>query len=103
MIRRPPRSTLFPYTTLFRSTAGLYGHPEGAVEAAVRREGGGALADLVAELPKESQAQGRGRHGDREAAGAHRGLDPKRNRHNPRPLRSRGSDGYFERKLRGGD
>src|SRR5258705_1762709 len=22
MIRRPPRSTLFPYTTLFRSTAG---------------------------------------------------------------------------------
>src|SRR5438034_8075343 len=26
MIRRPPRSTLFPYTTLFRSIAGL--HPE---------------------------------------------------------------------------
>src|SRR5258708_12085048 len=24
MIRRPPRSTLFPYTTLFRSTAGQY-------------------------------------------------------------------------------
>src|SRR2546426_4492536 len=24
MIRRPPRSTLFPYTTLFRSVAGLY-------------------------------------------------------------------------------
>src|SRR5258708_18226456 len=24
MIRRPPRSTLFPYTTLFRSIAGLY-------------------------------------------------------------------------------
>src|SRR5260370_25473861 len=23
MIRRPPRSTLFPYTTLFRSTAGM--------------------------------------------------------------------------------
>src|SRR2546428_4658473 len=31
MIRRPPRSTLFPYTTLFRSTA-----------AATRRAGGGA-------------------------------------------------------------
>src|SRR3712207_8785992 len=28
MIRRPPRSTLFPYTTLFRST-GLW-HPSGA-------------------------------------------------------------------------
>src|SRR3712207_6850517 len=25
MIRRPPRSTLFPYTTLFRSTAGWPG------------------------------------------------------------------------------
>src|SRR2546422_1114204 len=25
MIRRPPRSTLFPYTTLFRSIAGLTG------------------------------------------------------------------------------
>src|SRR5260221_5073909 len=24
MIRRPPRSTLFPYTTLFRSAAGIY-------------------------------------------------------------------------------
>src|ERR1039457_7322279 len=29
MIRRPPRSTLFPYTTLFRSGRGWYvkGHP----------------------------------------------------------------------------
>src|SRR3712207_9341312 len=25
MIRRPPRSTLFPYTTLFRSTENLFG------------------------------------------------------------------------------
>src|SRR3712207_9235524 len=25
MIRRPPRSTLFPYTTLFRSVAPLFG------------------------------------------------------------------------------
>src|SRR3712207_6948849 len=25
MIRRPPRSTLFPYTTLFRSLATVYG------------------------------------------------------------------------------
>src|SRR3712207_3179394 len=27
MIRRPPRSTLFPYTTLFRSPPGLPRHP----------------------------------------------------------------------------
>src|SRR3712207_8789287 len=26
MIRRPPRSTLFPYTTLFRSDAAIRGH-----------------------------------------------------------------------------
>src|SRR2546430_9017177 len=26
MIRRPPRSTLFPYTTLFRSNRGEYAH-----------------------------------------------------------------------------
>src|SRR3712207_8491498 len=31
MIRRPPRSTLFPYTTLFRSLLGQFGeqHEEG--------------------------------------------------------------------------
>src|SRR3712207_7840771 len=28
MIRRPPRSTLFPYTTLFRSRAGRPPHPD---------------------------------------------------------------------------
>src|SRR3712207_7672027 len=27
MIRRPPRSTLFPYTTLFRSVVGVPLHP----------------------------------------------------------------------------
>src|SRR5438046_7485294 len=38
MIRRPPRSTLFPYTTLFRSQA--EGHARGDA-AAVGREGHG--------------------------------------------------------------
>src|SRR2546422_7044988 len=40
MIRRPPRSTLFPYTTLFRSVDPLFG-------AAVPLQGGGGrrLAD----------------------------------------------------------
>src|SRR3712207_8127497 len=28
MIRRPPRSTLFPYTTLFRSVLGDHSRPE---------------------------------------------------------------------------
>src|SRR5688572_32894591 len=36
MIRRPPRSTLFPYTTLFRSGHDLFHHlfPEGRAVAA---------------------------------------------------------------------
>src|SRR3712207_8586815 len=36
MIRRPPRSTLFPYTTLFRSVAGLVALKNGHTEAEVR-------------------------------------------------------------------
>src|SRR3989442_4650439 len=31
MIRRPPRSTLFPYTTLFRSLDGPWRHDSGQV------------------------------------------------------------------------
>src|SRR5256886_16585370 len=33
MIRRPPRSTLFPYTTLFRSFIGLFGTVWGIIDA----------------------------------------------------------------------
>src|SRR3712207_7312265 len=32
MIRRPPRSTLFPYTTLFRSHHEVEAHPGGEAE-----------------------------------------------------------------------
>src|SRR2546427_7553741 len=32
MIRRPPRSTLFPYTTLFRSQLGRFGRREAIVQ-----------------------------------------------------------------------
>src|SRR2546430_7752482 len=45
MIRRPPRSTLFPYTTLFRSGAGRLGAGGaggGPGRAAHRRRGAGA-------------------------------------------------------------
>src|SRR2546425_12795900 len=46
MIRRPPRSTLFPYTTLFRSLIG-------------ELKQGDALDALVAVLPGHGQAQRR--------------------------------------------
>src|SRR2546427_9947800 len=35
MIRRPPRSTLFPYTTLFRSVDGTTQQPLANVEVAI--------------------------------------------------------------------
>src|SRR5256885_13272722 len=46
MIRRPPRSTLFPYTTLFRSVT-IARLPAGARDAVEAREGvaGRGLAD----------------------------------------------------------
>src|SRR3712207_9347514 len=36
MIRRPPRSTLFPYTTLFRSPLIISGMPESAADVYYR-------------------------------------------------------------------
>src|SRR2546426_8018290 len=38
MIRRPPRSTLFPYTTLFRSRGEVHGDRRGDAGAAQDRE-----------------------------------------------------------------
>src|SRR3712207_8861863 len=46
MIRRPPRSTLFPYTTLFRSEGA--GHArQGDAQAACPRHSGGLVAALA--------------------------------------------------------
>src|SRR2546425_8377962 len=39
MIRRPPRSTLFPYTTLFRSDTGSSPRSHGATEGDEETEG----------------------------------------------------------------
>src|SRR3712207_8807213 len=59
MIRRPPRSTLFPYTTLFRSAVGAVGPVE---------RGGGpeehldALDVLVRARPEERHVHAQRRH-----------------------------------------
>src|SRR5258708_24850671 len=60
MIRRPPRSTLFPYTTLFRSSAMRRIHT--AFEPAARRISGG---DTVARFGN------RGAHSDARAGRRH--------------------------------
>src|SRR3712207_6890045 len=53
MIRRPPRSTLFPYTTLFRSD------PDLIRERARRFDWGSRVAQATLELPL---GRGRTRH-----------------------------------------
>ena len=50
MIRRPPRSTLFPYTTLFRSAGGLLGEPLEVVQ--------GATVDLMVPARAEVVIEG---------------------------------------------
>src|SRR3712207_6856204 len=52
MIRRPPRSTLFPYTTLFRSLGGASGQggvpPGGALGLLLRLRNGGGRREHLA-------------------------------------------------------
>src|SRR3712207_7046372 len=61
MIRRPPRSTLFPYTTLFRSPdgqvvpAGLGGTEALAEVVPVDQIGRGRVADGRVEMPERSE------------------------------------------------
>src|SRR3712207_7018130 len=50
MIRRPPRSTLFPYTTLFRSSCTPYEIAENVVEAFRR-----VWPETLAEAPRFAQ------------------------------------------------
>src|SRR2546423_11408077 len=54
MIRRPPRSTLFPYTTLFRSRHSRLPSNRRGSSAAVRnaRGGGGAAPLPRSDLPR---------------------------------------------------
>src|SRR5256885_4285707 len=66
MIRRPPRSTLFPYTTLFRSAGqlhGLDGGVHGRVVPLRLRAGDAARVDL-AEAFDEGLVLGLGVLGD---------------------------------------
>src|SRR2546426_2879305 len=62
MIRRPPRSTLFPYTTLFRSHEPAVGARVGAVGV---RRAAGRCGDDLRTGDRRLTADGAGRGGDR--------------------------------------
>src|SRR5256885_16098505 len=57
MIRRPPRSTLFPYTTLFRSNAQLEALESRYTVVALNLAGHGASGDNRADWSIASYAQ----------------------------------------------
>src|SRR3712207_5952215 len=59
MIRRPPRSTLFPYTTLFRSTADQRPDPKRAAQVPFRptRRRSTPQASHLPTLPPASRKQ----------------------------------------------
>src|SRR2546430_12995762 len=71
MIRRPPRSTLFPYTTLFRSRGGG-GAPDASGDRGVRRGRRGRSRVGRADL-RRGRAARRGRADARRAAGVGQG------------------------------
>src|SRR2546422_10263666 len=88
MIRRPPRSTLFPYTTLFRSRTAPRGRRLGVLpDRRPARGGGSRTGSGRARLDVDRPARGGARAGHRRR--------PARDRRAPLPLsvRPRGDRG----------
>src|SRR3712207_8364315 len=59
MIRRPPRSTLFPYTTLFRSVRRLrpaHGRVEGREQSVLHEDAGAGEAVEQRGLPRDRKS-----------------------------------------------
>src|SRR2546422_7114619 len=58
MIRRPPRSTLFPYTTLFRSRAARASAPASEPGGSAQRRPGGIVRLSYADVRRGHDATG---------------------------------------------
>src|SRR3989449_4623927 len=71
MIRRPPRSTLFPYTTLFRSLRGRahHGREHRDLDGRVVRRDARAAVRVLAPPQQTRDGAGEGGGGDREPGG----------------------------------
>src|SRR3712207_8435512 len=76
MIRRPPRSTLFPYTTLFRSLPDIGQREAGDVALRIGREWGVGAGTAIGQrsrnagvvillVPRETSSDGRDRKSTR--------------------------------------
>src|SRR2546429_5150008 len=63
MIRRPPRSTLFPYTTLFRSCGGQTGMPGFPQQLSRALTGETVLTDLVFKIGDRKSTRLNSSHG----------------------------------------
>src|SRR3712207_7312442 len=85
MIRRPPRSTLFPYTTLFRSESGqkrflnatVWGRPVAATDRSTRKFGGNGSSRRI-----DARTRAGGHIADRRRARRGRSPDRKSTRLN---------------------
>src|SRR3712207_7209578 len=66
MIRRPPRSTLFPYTTLFRSVQRGWGRGGGARRRLGVLQGGGARGRGGYARQRDNRAPERGHRDDQD-------------------------------------
>src|SRR2546430_16043819 len=76
MIRRPPRSTLFPYTTLFRSRIFLGLEEELQKLGADYVDRSGSERRLLDEMAERKSIFGRGKRDDETAARGRRGKGP---------------------------
>src|SRR3712207_7532506 len=85
MIRRPPRSTLFPYTTLFRSK----GRHGGVVPDTAQGVGGDGVGGAVVEDQGRAAGGRLGEGGGRSGYGLHGGVGAWRSEEHTSELQSR--------------